>query len=1307
MFSFKSIYFVLFYLVLNNANGQISDKRLCYDEKCSVPISYAKTLLSYSSPDARILSFLSNEEVKIYSKSAGSDASLWGAEIRGKRGYVPKMHVREYRVLKKPTHLVDTELVVKDVPKIEPKSVKEEFEVVDGTTIYLNPADINPSSTEELLHSTVAPNSSINNVQTEEKVNENPIPEDKQKEETPQAEDNDKKEASTEEKTVVDNVLDTLNNMMGGEKTSEEEFDDEEDDDDEFDEDDDETEGDESNEEEDVKPETVTDNKITEEPSKIEKTLNITNVSNETLDHFKPTEPLTNMFENNLNIASYSANLQEPILKTDTTNNTNVEVQPPNVAAPELNVEVPKEPTEENKVIDAFEEIKTDTPEIKIEAPEIHLETPEVKIEPPEEIKEIKEEADSKSDKNVQLIEDVVPKEEILQGPLVENSKEVISEQPHVEEETKQEKVVEKEPLPPVVPAPFPATDSPDAFNEFVTPEPKNYNTEPIDEVLSDVEEQKPLREVKIEENPATTQYNFFGNNEVKTEQQSHSETVTSTEAATATDSLTEAATEAPTGSLFGSFFGGSSEAVETSTKEPDNQEPSKSVEEVTKRDAILDIITEAVIDSNKPGEEDTSPIFVDKILEADFKTEDGLFTKMYEFFSPSREEDSEVPLLPELSEGLLPSKNVDNESNDSRYFSFNGDVLIYLTTTAVSVIIFLFGYIAMDKSKRETPLIAKINKLEKQLLITMKEKEILEEQGCLVGTPVPIVDTGEIEALNRQIAELLNDKSLLEEQIQALEKELDTSTEVGMELNRIVSEMLNSTNGSETLKANVEHLQRQLLEQQDTINTINETLSLKETENVELHLELDINNKKILGLQTELDKTTEKLLKIEDERDLQQSSLEGEITLYQQKHKEALNQIEALQVEIQQQKSLLTESTRNAELKAKEYNMLKSSLDQIKGFKNDKETLKSILDVTTTKAELQQFKSENEQLAIKLSHEEVAQINLKKQIESVKEECDRLRNKYEAADKEKLEINTKLDVLNNYFKEKESQLQKEISRYESIWATKEGEATSTTERIKYIQEELQNYKAQNETLKQEIVNQEVELKSQISVLEKKIHENWVTARQTERKLEDAKQEAAQLRNRLTLRERTLTEDKTHNRLQSPMEMNGDHPLSPPPLQNPASPPPMLYYSRDHMTKSPPIPGLPFLPPPPGAPFMPPPPGMHNAFMPPPPPPNLFPDRRPPPLGRMSSPPPRYTPDSTVYSGYDRNSPSPPYDSEYGTSPPPPNMRAYSPYNSRREYNRHAHKTNGRNAKGSGLSSGSDQSHESSGKPNRKQHSKV
>lgn len=65
--------------------------------------------------------------------------------------------------------------------------------------------------------------------------------------------------------------------------------------------------------------------------------------------------------------------------------------------------------------------------------------------------------------------------------------------------------------------------------------------------------------------------------------------------------------------------------------------------------------------------------------------------------------------------------------------------------------------------------------------------------------------------------------------------------------------------------------------------------------------------------------------------------------------------------------------------------------------------------------------------------------------------------------------------------------------------------------------------------MKQEILSQEIALKSQISLLEKKGHENWVSARQSERKLEDARQEAAQLRNRLTFRQRNINDELIPN----------------------------------------------------------------------------------------------------------------------------------------------------------------------------------
>lgn len=104
-------------------------------------ISLAKTLLVYSSPEIGVLSFRPQQDVKIFSKSAGARADLWGVEINGKRGYVPKNLLRETKVFKaKLEFLVPTEQPAqsaqpkKETEKISPSSVN--YEVFKGTTIY-------------------------------------------------------------------------------------------------------------------------------------------------------------------------------------------------------------------------------------------------------------------------------------------------------------------------------------------------------------------------------------------------------------------------------------------------------------------------------------------------------------------------------------------------------------------------------------------------------------------------------------------------------------------------------------------------------------------------------------------------------------------------------------------------------------------------------------------------------------------------------------------------------------------------------------------------------------------------------------------------------------------------------------------------------------------------------------------------------------------------------------------------------------------------------------------------------------------
>lgn len=64
-----------------------------------VPISEGVTTLKYMSPSRDVMTFGHNANVVIYSKEAGSEQSLWGVSLKGKRGYAPKRFIRENRKL--------------------------------------------------------------------------------------------------------------------------------------------------------------------------------------------------------------------------------------------------------------------------------------------------------------------------------------------------------------------------------------------------------------------------------------------------------------------------------------------------------------------------------------------------------------------------------------------------------------------------------------------------------------------------------------------------------------------------------------------------------------------------------------------------------------------------------------------------------------------------------------------------------------------------------------------------------------------------------------------------------------------------------------------------------------------------------------------------------------------------------------------------------------------------------------------------------------------------------------------------------
>nr|CAD7437872.1 unnamed protein product [Timema bartmani] len=609
------------------------------------------------------------------------------------------------------------------------------------------------------------------------------------------------------------------------------------------------------------------------------------------------------------------------------------------------------------------------------------------------------------------------------------------------------------------------------------------------------------------------------------------------------------------------------------------------------------------------------------------------------------------------------PPGSMENVDIDLSPTSYNA--ILFTTITGIFVLLLTLGYYYIEKMKLNQSLVAELNKLQKALHVKSIERQSSLDESS--GHEVHTQDFGtEVIALQEELEDVKTSRMELEEKVSVLEKELEGATEAGLELNKMLGDLLSSQQGSDQLVRNMEELQKQLDTQEATMKanladkSAELNLSLQEKEEKEEEL---LRNSEIIQTQIKeaLDGKAAEVLKLSQD-------------------------VECLQLTLEEVKQAL--AIRDSEVTVLQdcLKQLRSSDDEMEGV----DRFQALLDVGRVRAELKMAVVERDSLAERLQGEEDARRLLEDHVKIVTKEVEKLRIDYEEAEKEKLESQTRLEVLSNYFKQKETQLQKELGLQEAMNIQKDDNFVSTFERIKHLQDEVenyngevsssttslntadghlspkkkkkikvkrlrQNYGSQVDTLKKEIIDQERGLKSQLSTFEKKSHENWVAARQAERRLEEARQEAGQLRNRLTIVEKNITntpngdtslklnDNKHFSGLVS--ESNGELLVD-----LPVSPPLPQHFQRDGLPLSP----LPFMPPPHflgmPPPFLPPPPGM--PFLPPPPPP-LFPgDRRPPPLGRMSSPPLRYSPPPR--GGY-----SPTYDTEDQSPPPSPPGRSY------------------------------------------------
>ncbi|KAJ8721428.1 hypothetical protein PYW07_002203 [Mythimna separata] len=1112
---------ILFTLFISVSQCRIPDRVYCVNKECNGAISKAKTLLSYTSPDPDLLSFRGNADAIVYMKSAGTNSDLWFVNIGGKTGFVNNRFLRENKILEK-----NLEIVPFEAPKesnVKPDKVQHPHEVFEGTTIYTTEAAVTAAQEDS---STEAPVTSSNEDLTpslnsaEDKQNQN----------------------------VDDNVPNEVNDkgIVVNENQS----------------------GEQENLEAQNNEEPSATTAPPEIPAQIEASAATGDVS-ESVESSTEAIPETAAEETNNN-AEQNEPSETQQEQQELPKETPPETIPPQTLLPtvshglksESTIEVPEKQDYLQNTISESEQ--SDSKEQNTSSHNNILEN----VQAPD---ETSTETNIVPNGN-SLNEFVNPNEEHVQNPT--NEPEVIptTEPTTTTTETvanpTNEPVVNPSTIKPVVPPETVPILS--QINQVIPPIYTNlnaenqYNSLPLVKSLESNENAAPTEEQMasasseipqtIEPIPPTT------------------ETLlpVSTEAGlpTTTETLqpifSEEMTTAPTPETIPPLM--SMEAPPTTEIPPQELPPyvyittpaPYNLDESYKNNEIQEPAPTEDTPSNpqepvediaalpNPPEDTTSAP-----MEASVQDEnsEGFFSNMYSTVAdiwpsstaaPEPLHSSEYPtyesekadgdegfsfvkyfvstyysimgtseeskaLFASVGQTCFTDEYCDGTSNDGR-----NRLLTFLLTTASSVLLFTLGYYYIDNRRQDGRLIGTINSLQRDLLFTTKECEILKE---------------ELTTTKNKLAGIEDSSFGMDDMVLSLKEEIN-------ELKATNDRLRNSLDDNEKLLRVSENTAGEL---QNTLGEVENTLS-------ELLAERANSEEQIVELNGKIQAFEEELISVSRERDnfqLKYVSAESALEEFK-KQKKQLDEI----------KQLLAAANNTVELQKHEIEALKEAIKELKSGMSADVDVTSFIDHTEIKAKLSKALQEKTTFESKFETEYKERVRLAEELKATQETL-------ATTNQSATEALTRLEVLGKYFQEREGELLKELSAKESLWLSKQGESASTVEKIEILQQEVQRHKEKCDALTLELAEQESSRRSALSEVESRAHAAWLEARAAKRDADAARDEAAALRRKLAALSAADGAVSPHHKVSSPLE-SGEPPLLPPPLPPMFLPPPLL-----------------------------------------------------------------------------------------------------------------------------------------------------
>ncbi|KAH8279811.1 hypothetical protein KR054_006397 [Drosophila jambulina] len=1254
------------------AQGTLSDKRLCADPKCEQIISTGIAKISYASGAEGLISFKINTPIRVLSKSAGSNKQLWGVEINGRRGYANKDFIMEKKIIVGDAQLTFEVPVVGPGSPPSPPAVAEPLQTVlnasessdDLATTTTAPLDVqvaaivveqdkskdqqapDPTTASQaqlvqLVDGTELPLEAIQavtdstpkpqNADNDTKISQDATVDsqkpqdatvDSQKPQERPTEPNDPNLAASAEQDSL-KVSDAINPEL----EDSEDFDygdDEIDDDDELNQD--------SEDKESSHNEKLNDTKAIN----VNDTIDIKQI-NATLNSESPKEEanVEQAEEKQAEIATASTELP----KEQTTESTSV-VKEDVKEVPETTVE--PQPLDTLQVEEITEKLEVpETPPAHPAANET-VDDGGVKVDVATSSTEVKTETerDSVADNVVQsetsstasssIEEDFVKSEPVVLPPLFEKKnfehpdyyKNLQEQQQQLKEKVEQQTQNQR-------------------INEEVQQEKqqKVINEEAeqslrLQESGELAQQQPDSKEVPTDSNDyykqqQSTQYPHQQHQHQDQHQHYHHHP---TERAEHTTIST--VPESPYGAVHEEDATPAPQAARTESAGVGSVEPvalpataSPLAEAATKDDSGLGLgLFATIVDTvnNFIGKEPENAVF-----DGSDELQRILYPGMGETPGSPKKPVQETTAAVDV-DGYCARYQAQQDDHCHRSISLDNFaevltakvvdhslLLLCVVIAAASSLFFIFAYYCFCNSSQEGALLSKLNHLERSLLASHKENHIIKHELMTTRHKLASIEDNSfgsndmVADLKKQLETEVFEKAKLQEQVGSLERDLDNAAEAGLELNKMLSEVLSNQNGDEAFLSTVDELQRQLNDQERIIIEINSSLAEKSRENSELQYTFAETTSRLSG---ELKTLQEDNYELEMEKSRLQTRLDE---IQAETDAEMAKALEARNYEMQRLQNQILDLTAKWEREHSDYQTSLAKIealeDCLKALKKDANlNVQELIASAKTRGELNAAQRKFVDLQAKLEQEVAHRQRLEGQLQQSSSDVEQLKQDFNQSERDKLEAQTRLEVLSGYFREKENELKKELSLQETKWLQHQGENASTVETQTLMKNEIQTLKSQNDELRAEIEAQIASHKAQMGTLENRAHESWLAARQSERRCEEALAEAAGLRRKLT------TMASGGNGAADPVTVeaiaaNGAGPALGAELKTAPSPLPLPL---------PGLPGSPLLNMPNPLPFL---AAPFSPFMGLPPPPFLPPaggGARPPPLGRMRSPPP-------------------------------------------------------------------------------------